>query len=59
MGRELKKRGVLGSDRRITIPSEWKDKIPDESFYELELYGDSKVLVTFFTFGSGKNGKKN
>ena len=48
MGKELKKRGVLGSDRRITIPKNWKDKFPDGIFYELEIVGDNKILVTFY-----------
>jgi len=55
MERELKKRGVLGSDRRITIPGEWKDKIPDGTFYEIELYGGDKVLITFFVVGKEKH----
>jgi len=47
MGKKGKKRGVLGSDRRITIPKIWKDKFPDGIFYELEIVGD-KILITFF-----------
>jgi len=49
MGKELKKRGALGSDRRITIPKTWQDKFPDGVFYELEIQ-DNKILITSFKY---------
>lgn len=58
MGNGLKKRGVLGTDRRVTIPTEWKDKFPDDSFYEMEIYGE-KILITFFVYGDKRNAKAN
>ena len=56
MGKELKKRGVLGSDRRVTIPKAWQDKFPDGVFYELEIQGD-KILITFFAVETKKPAK--
>ncbi|GAG68946.1 unnamed protein product [marine sediment metagenome] len=53
MGKELKKRGALGSDRRITIPKIWKDKFPDGVFYELEIQ-DNKIVITFFAVETKK-----
>lgn len=44
----LKKRGTIGSDRRITIPNEWKDKFIEGTFYEMEIYDEDKILITFF-----------
>ncbi|MHC3130135.1 MAG: hypothetical protein IBV52_08695 [Candidatus Bathyarchaeota archaeon] len=53
MGKGLKKRGVLGSDRRVTIPKIWQDKFPDGIFYELEIIND-KILITFFAVETKK-----
>ena len=44
----LKRRGKIGSDRRITVPNEWADKFPEGTFYEMETYGEDKILITFF-----------
>lgn len=46
---KLRDRGVLRSDGRITIPARWRKKLglDDDAFYEIEVYGKDKILITF------------
>lgn len=48
---DLRDRGVLRSDGRITVPAKWRKKlgIEDDAFYEIEVYGEDKILITFLT----------
>lgn len=57
----LKKKGAMGTDRRITIPTEWSDKFPEGTFYEMEIYGKNKdkILITFFKVRKGNENPKN
>ncbi len=44
-------RGVMRSDGRITIPAKWRKELglEEDAFYEIEVYGKDKILVTFLT----------
>ncbi len=48
MSKGLKHRGVIRRDGRIVIPKEVRSKlgIIKETFYELEVYSDDKILIT-------------
>lgn len=47
---KLKARGVLGSDGRITIKDSIRKGLglKEGTFWQMEVYGKDKILITFF-----------
>lgn len=53
----LRERGIVRSSGRITIPKDIREKlgIKEGTFYEMEVYGKDKILITVWVRqGRGK-----
>lgn len=51
LSKDLKYRGVIRKDGRVVIPKEVRSRLglSEETFYELEVYGKDKILITVIT----------